>query len=33
MLKKQVSASNIIEIRIKFASGQDMTSSIKIEIT
>lgn len=33
MLKKQGSTSNIIEIRIKFASGQDMTSSVKVEVT
>jgi len=32
-LKKIGSADNIIEIRIKFSSGQDMTSSIKVEIT
>jgi hypothetical protein len=32
-LKKFGSADNIIEIRIKFSSGQDMTSSIKVEIT
>lgn len=32
MLKKQGSASNIIEIRIKFESGQDMTSSVKVEV-
>lgn len=33
MLKKNGSTDNIIEIRIKFESGQDMTSSIKVEIT
>jgi hypothetical protein len=33
MLKKNGSTDNIIEIRIKFESGQDMTGSIKVEIT
>ena len=32
-LKKMGNPNNIIEIRIKFSSGQDMTSSIKVEIT
>jgi hypothetical protein len=32
MLKKNGSTDNIIEIRIKFESGQDMTGSIKVEI-
>ncbi len=32
-LKKFGNPNNIIEIRIKFSSGQDMTSSIKVEIT
>ena len=32
-LKKLGNPNNIIEIRIKFLSGQDMTSSIKVEIT
>ncbi|MFZ9876163.1 MAG: hypothetical protein ACO3EY_03790 [Candidatus Nanopelagicales bacterium] len=32
-LKKNGNPNSIIEIRIKFASGQDMTSSIKVEIT
>jgi hypothetical protein len=32
-LKKIGNPNSIIEIRIKFSSGQDMTSSIKVEIT
>jgi hypothetical protein len=32
-LKKFGNPNSIIEIRIKFSSGQDMTSSIKVEIT
>lgn len=32
-LKKFGNPNNIIEIRIKFSSGQDMTGSIKVEIT
>lgn len=33
ILKKKQGVGSIIEIRIKFSSGQDMTSSIKVEIT
>lgn len=33
ILKERGSIDNLIQIRIKFASGQDMTSSIKVEIT
>lgn len=33
ILKKKQGVDSIIEIRIKFSSGQDMTSPIKVEIT